>query len=315
MMVPSSPERFTVLLAALLLLSAAIIRPAPPDDSRYVGGSMGSALELLAETGRAAGSSDRRAFDAGYDHWATAHPLPPAGASTGAGASTTPAAVLPLAPPPHPVLAGAVGLASAMGLRDLTALALYLESERAEHDNDWELNELCLRAIPMVDPHFVDAYLIRAYFVGRKDPAAAEAILRQGVRWNPEDWELWSDLAWLKLRPVAGRIPDPAAARPLLERAVAVRHPYFVRRLYATLLFHLGDEDGAADQYTAMVEDPTLPEYDRLLAVRGLQELVAGYDRFADRVLRRPGTVPTVRHGDVCPGCGHDHAPGESHDD
>ena len=272
-------DRRAKILFMLVVLASFVIRPNPPQDTRFVGGSLEGAMKILADGAASKKSAGRRALEDDYEHWsdsqesASADPLSTVGLTSAQQES--------------PVIAGLIGIASATGLRDLAAVSLYLLSEKAEHTGDWELCDLCLRAIPLVDPHFVDAYLIRAFFFFKSNPAKAEEILLRAVRWNPEDWELWNDLAWLHLRRTKAREADPHKALKYLEAAVAVRHPYFVERLYAYVLAHLGKKNKARSVFERMLAGEDLPQSDRVLAERGLAELQRGYDRLKDRYLSR----------------------------
>ena len=286
------------LLIALALIGL-FLRPSPPTSTRYAGGSMENALEALAQGAADTKSTNKRAFDDQYSHWAT---------KGGDGKKALKNAGLVQAAEEAPVVAGLVGIAAATGLRDLAAVALYLLSDDAEHKGDWELCDICLRAIPLVDPHFVDAYLLRAYFLRKSDPDEAERILLRGVKWNPNDWELWNDLAWLHLRSVKGRKPNPKKALQFLGSAVSVKHPYHVLRMYAYVLAHLGEKKVAEEVYQKMLKKPGLSEGDRRLAKRGLEDLQRGYDRLQERIFNKKSQPePEFHHH-------HDHDHDDDHD-
>ena len=277
-------EWFLIVLALL----AAVLRPSPLIDTRYAGGSMENALEALARGAEETKSTNKRALDDRYDHWAN---------QEGDGKQALHNVGLVRAQKESPVIAGLVGIAAATGLRDLAAVTLYLVSDDAEHKGDWDLCDICLRSIPFVDPHFVDAYLLRAYFLRKSAPDEAEKILLRGVKWNPDDWELWNDLAWLHLRPLKNRKPNPKRALQFLGSAVSVKHPYHVQRMYAYVLAHLGEKKVAEEVFAKMIKRPGVPESDRILAERGLQDLQRGYDRLSERVFKKKNiTLPEHHH-------------------
>ena len=283
-------------LLIVLALLGFFLRPSSPTSTRYAGGSMENALQALAQGAADTKSTNKRAYDEKYAHWAS---------TGGDGKKALENVGMLQAADEAPVVAGLVGIAAATGLRDLAAVALYLLSDNAEHEGDWELCDICLRAIPLVDPHFVDAYLLRAYFLRKSDPDEAEGILLRGAKWNPDDWELWNDLAWLHLRPVKGRKPNPKRALQFLGSAVAVKHPYHVLRMYAYVLAHLGEKKVAEQVFRNMLNKPGLSQSDRRLAQRGLEDLQRGYDRLQERIFKKKSQPePEFHHH-------HDH----DHDD
>jgi len=262
----------------LPMVLAVTLRPSAPLDTRFVGGSMEEALSVLADGAATSHSLDGRAFDEDYRHWQVAD-----GGARAALAATG----MTAAAEQSPVVAGLVGIAAATGLRDLAAVSLYLLSDHAEDEGDWDLCDMCLRAIPFVDPHFVDAYLIRAFLLAKTNPEEAERILRRGATWNPGDWEIWHDLAWLYLRPIDQRVPDPRRALTYLEAAVRVKHPMSVGRLYAYVLAHVGRRAEASAVFRGMLDRTALDDRDRSLALRGLDEIARGRDRLAERMAAR----------------------------
>jgi tetratricopeptide (TPR) repeat protein len=298
----------------ILLFCLIFIRPDVPEDTYFRGGSVQDAVLVLAEASVNEKSTlHSRALDDAYSHWAKASTPEENGGETAvtlAGVKT--------ANEDSPLVAGIVGLAAVTGLRELASIFLYLLSDYGESNNDLDLVDICLRAIPFVDPHFVDAYIIRGYFFALTQPIKSEEILLRGLRWNPEDWELYSDLAWLYLRNTSVRKPQPLTALKYLKAAMMVKHPYLLERLYGFLLAHVGQKEEAFEVFNKMIADPSISYIDLKQAEKGLDSLKRGEDRMARifnkeiGVGKQEGTVP------VCTHCGHHHAPGlhtHDHDD
>lgn len=290
--------------AAGLALVALLTHPHPPEPAgaRVAGAAAG----VLEEAERAAASRQVRAYGEGYGHWAR-----------GAGADPLAAAGISAGQPRGPIMAGLVGLAAAIGLQEVAALFLYLRSDLAEHERDWAMFDLCLEVIPWIDPHFVDAYTIRAvYFMG-SDPDRSRQILLEGVRANPGDWELWTDLAMLELRPPEGRAPDLAQVLRYLQGAVQGKHPHFVRRLFAAVLAGAGLRAEAERTYLDLLAEPGLAPADAALTEAALADLRAGRDKLKE-YLARPSLDArrTAANRMLGKGLGHEHdpGPGDGHD-
>lgn len=288
-------------LAVLTLLGLAMaLRPEVPRNLHFEGGSLGSAMETLARAGEESSGKQGRALTEDYAHWAE-------------GVSPTSRGSIAPPPPPSPTVAAFVGIASVVGLRDVAALGLYLLFDEAEHRGDWELCSLCLEAIPMIDPHFVEAYTIGSLYHRDHDPKKAEAILKRGLRWNPGDWELWHDAAWLHLRPDAHGSCHPALALPYLQGAVRVRHPLFVRRLWAMLLFHLGERDEAKRVLRHVIGGKGIPGEDLERSRSCLADMERGVDRLSLMIARSIERLKEGKKTTLCPVCHHHHDPHGHH--
>ena len=77
--------------------------------------------------------------------------------------------------------------------------------EYAERHSDWtkDSNAMPLiRLVATLDPHFVEAYLTGGWMLatGLGKRSEAEEFLREGMRNNPKEWELHSELAVLYAR-------------------------------------------------------------------------------------------------------------------
>jgi hypothetical protein len=315
----------------MFVLIIFLARPPIPEDTRFHGGSVQDAVIVLAEASVNENTArEGRAIDNDYSHWSG--PVDEVSAESAAAALG-----VKTADRDSPVVAGIVGIASLTGLRELASIFLYLLSDYGEAEEDYELVDICLRAIPHVDPHFVDAYIIRAYFYSLTDVPQAERILLGGLKWNPNDWELYNDLAWLYLRNTTLRNPDPHTALRYLKAGIMVKHPYSLRRLYAYLLAHLRQFEEAERVFLEMIDDEGIPVSDLKKAAVGLESVQRREDRLAGTVFSKvikvdeqegeapvhPGTgcgdpnctidhskdTSTHEHEHDCgdPNCGHDH--------
>jgi len=98
-------------------------------------------------------------------------------------------------------------------------------SQTDEHYHDGEFNHVInlSRIVAQGDPHNMEAYANPAYLLwstGRSDEA--EAILKQGLEANPNNYYMYDELGtyWLIYR------KDPKAAIPFYEKAVKFDCPF-----------------------------------------------------------------------------------------
>jgi tetratricopeptide (TPR) repeat protein len=262
-------------LGFALLAAAAVLHPQPPPPAVSGTGGVNDAVALLARLEETDQPRATRTFTGEYKHWSG----PKAGAVT-----PPPEAKLER---PSPVAAGIVAVATALGLKDVAALTLYLMADEAEDSGDYVMNDICLRAIPMVDPHFVDAYILLAFVRQTSEPERAAAYLREGLKWNPLDWELWYDLAWIYLRPRPGFKPDYELALTYLKGCLQVSHPYFVNRVAAMVLMASGKRALGLAHLRELLMFRNLPEQDRIATERLIRDGANGIDRLSHYMERR----------------------------
>ncbi len=128
-----------------------------------------------------------------------------------------------------------------MGMRSIAALLLWLKMDEASHRNDWQLVNICLDAIMKIDPHFIEAFLLRAYVhvtEGCYDKAAE--VLMEGLRHNKNGYALYFELGMHYYRRYKKRPSMPREALKWFKKAVSFEHPRYVERMYAYCLARAG---------------------------------------------------------------------------
>lgn len=101
---------------------------------------------------------------------------------------------------------------------------------------DWEKNKSLLpllQTIITLDPHFVEAYQLMGGTILPRIGRVKEgqAVLAQGIKNNPYDWEMYREMAML----YAWTEKQPAAALPYAQAGLAQADDDFSRRLMARL--------------------------------------------------------------------------------
>jgi tetratricopeptide (TPR) repeat protein len=125
--------------------------------------------------------------------------------------------------------------------RSVAANVLWVKVDAYHHEweeqgRDWSKNAdllPILRAITFLDPHFIEAYSLHAFLLQHQNrPRQALAMLREGIRNNPNRHELYEAAALLHAR--VFRETDAARAEfaRALERAT---DPFDRQRLRRTL--------------------------------------------------------------------------------
>jgi hypothetical protein len=133
---------------------------------------------------------------------------------------------------------GNAGLMQALGEFRIVAANMLWEKVDHYHDRyveaggDWTHNTSILpmlRQITLLDPHFDKAYELMGGTILPKTGRIAEgkAVLAEGIRNNPDDWELYREMALLE----AVIEKQPAAALPYARMGLRKADDSFSRRL------------------------------------------------------------------------------------
>jgi tetratricopeptide (TPR) repeat protein len=100
---------------------------------------------------------------------------------------------------------------------------------------DWSKNPTILpllKTIIALDPHFVEAYEILGTILPRRgDYVQGETILKEGIRFNPDHWELYRDVALLYAKQ-----KDWNAALPFGEQGLKLADDDFSRNIMGLLV-------------------------------------------------------------------------------
>ncbi|HNV71330.1 MAG TPA: hypothetical protein PKO06_16625, partial [Candidatus Ozemobacteraceae bacterium] len=100
------------------------------------------------------------------------------------------------APPDPTVSTGLVLMLRQLGFAELAANLLWIQMDADSHRGLWHRVEFALELIPVLDPTFIDAFLLRAFMLDEYQSRHDEAvqILESAVKQNPNRLELWQQL-------------------------------------------------------------------------------------------------------------------------
>jgi tetratricopeptide (TPR) repeat protein len=144
--------------------------------------------------------------------------------------------------------------------------ALWAQSDKAFHDGDYERAILCHKKIVAIDPHDVQSFGVAAWLMwslGKKTDALAH--IAQGLKENPNDWEMWDEAGQHYQLQAGMRDPNPTLqqkAKDSFARAVALlpkdtdkNEAQMLRRRLAHVAEHVHDYDLALATWKKLVED------------------------------------------------------------
>ena len=163
-----------------------------------------------------------------------------------------------------------------LGFRKMAAGLVWIQVDEAFHKGDVQRMVPLMRTTTLLDPNFVDAYLIGAWhlaynltaqmastpgylkeyvpqygeWVGTKERLyyAAADFLKDGIRNNPRDYRLYFDLGFAIYDE---KLDDPMNAVTYLTEATKQRHESWVRRM----LYHNLQANGQFEDALAGWED------------------------------------------------------------
>ena len=163
-----------------------------------------------------------------------------------------------------------------LGFRKLAAGLVWIQVDEAFHKGEMQRMVPLMRTTVLLDPNFVDAYLIGAWhlaynltaqmadtpgylkeyvpefgaWVGNKERAffSAANFLKDGIRNNPRDYRLYFDLGYAVY---AEKLNDHMNAVTYLTEATKQRHESWVRRM----LYHSLQATGQFEEARAGWED------------------------------------------------------------
>ncbi len=100
-------------------------------------------------------------------------------------------------PSPKAVKALSLGYTGLMADLYWTRVVQYFGGKHYQHAEEYKLLEPLLDITTTLDPHLLVAYEFGSIFLAQKppegagDPLAAAALVKKGIRENPEAWRLW----------------------------------------------------------------------------------------------------------------------------
>jgi tetratricopeptide (TPR) repeat protein len=143
-----------------------------------------------------------------------------------------------------------------MGLREVAASLLWMKIEDYFHSGEHEKIPPLIRIITWLDPHFVEAYSSGAWQLAWNSEdwrliPSAEAFLEEGIKNNPDKYELYADMGWLYY----DKIKDYDKAIVWYKRASALKSPPQVRRMLAHSYERAGKIDEAIKIWKKLIEE------------------------------------------------------------
>ena len=131
-------------------------------------------------------------------------------------------------------------IASLGGFRSLAADLLWLESDKVWHSGDWWAMVPLLEGVTTLDPHFLLAWRTLGWHqawnlhaaetseIGRQRRLEeGEKTFRKGISFNPNDWEMRWELAWLHF----DRTKEYHKSAPEIEATCRLKDtPSFIHR-------------------------------------------------------------------------------------
>lgn len=153
-------------------------------------------------------------------------------------------------------ISGEVLASALMGLREVAASLLWLKIEDYFHSGEHEKIPPLIRIITWLDPHFIEAYSSGAWQLAwnsedwRLIPSAKE-FLEEGIKNNPDKYELYADMGWLYY----DKVKDYDEAVKWYKRASALPSPPMVKRMLAHSYERAGKIDEAIKVWKELVDE------------------------------------------------------------
>lgn len=143
-----------------------------------------------------------------------------------------------------------------MGLREVAASLLWLKIEDYFHSGEHEKIAPLIRIITWLDPHFIEAYSSGAWQLAWNSEdwrliPSAEEFLREGIKNNPDKYELYADMGWLYY----DKVKDYDKAIEWYKKAVALPSPPSVKRMLAHSYERAGKIDEAIKVWKELIEE------------------------------------------------------------
>ncbi len=182
-----------------------------------------------------------------------------------------------------------------------TRAVQYFGGHHHAKSQEYKLLEPLLDITTTLDPHLIVAYQFGSVFLAQKPPEGAGmpdkavALVRRGIRENPDEWRLYYELGFLEYM----ELKDSRAAAQAFENGSKVpdAHP-FLKILAAAMAQHAGEEQMARMLWTTTYETSTDPliranAIKHLTALRAddeVQRLEAMVEQYRERTGRFPAS-------------------------
>jgi tetratricopeptide (TPR) repeat protein len=180
-----------------------------------------------------------------------------------------------------------------------TRVVQYFGGKHHQRADQYKLLAPLLDITTTLDPHLMIAYEFGSIFLAQKppegagDPEAAVALVKKGIRENPEAWRLWYHLGYIYFDELHD---SKTASEVFLQGSQVPGALPWMKVLAAALAQHAGEAETARYLWTQIYNSSNDPNIRanavrRLLALRVDQE-VTQLQELADRYRRETATVP-----------------------
>jgi len=144
------------------------------------------------------------------------------------------------------------------GFRKSAANVLWLQNEENWHSGKGYRTIPLARAVTMLDPNFVDAWVLTCWHlaynmsVEAKSPDEAASLIAQGLKfaeegipWNSTTYEIYQEIGWTYY----DKLQNYERAAEYMKQAIEHRHPTYLERMIAHSYERLPEIDKALKWY------------------------------------------------------------------
>lgn len=180
-----------------------------------------------------------------------------------------------------------------------TRVVQYFGSHHRARSQQYRLLAPLLDITTTLDPHLIVAYRFGSTFLAQKppegagEPLKAVQLIEHGIRDNPDEWQLYYELGFLKYM----ELHDPAGAAQAFERGSHIPHAHpFLRVLAAAMAQHAGERQMARALWmtTYQTTDDAMIRQNAVNHLRALDvdDEVDQVQQIVDDFVKRTGRKP-----------------------
>jgi hypothetical protein len=202
-------------------------------------------------------------------------------------------------PSPKTLKALSLGYTGLMADLYWTRVVQYFGGKHHQRAEEYKLLAPLLDITTTLDPHLLVAYEFGSIFLaqgppeGAGDPAAAVALVKKGIRENPEAWRLWYHLGYIYFDELHD---SKAASEAFLQGSQVTGALPWMKVMAAALAQHAGEADTARYLWTQIYNSTDNPDIranavKRLMALRvdeEVERLQAVANRYRQETVNMP---------------------------
>ncbi|MFZ2957412.1 MAG: hypothetical protein WA705_11020 [Candidatus Ozemobacteraceae bacterium] len=176
---------------------------------------------------------------------------------------------------------GMIMILHQLGLAELAANLLWIQMDQDSHAENWHRVHFFLELIPKIDPHFVEAYLLRAAVLDRafQEHDEAIAIIETGIKNNPmrEDLLVQLGVYTLNFGGKHGEKRDLVKALSSFGKILQMPgHQAFIERFFAFTLAAMGRRDEAVSFLTGLQSSKDRPDRQKAFDLQAISRISSG---------------------------------------